>query len=89
MPEDAGNSQYITCSCGSTIKQSGFGRHFYTAKHIDYLIPILEREWNAEEAQQEERRCLQRAAAVARAEAKAAEALARATSAESDMSEAE
>ena len=76
----------MTCTCGSTIKRSGFRRHFYTYKHMDYLIPVLNRRWDAVLAQQEEERRLQRAAAeAARAEA---EALARATSS-TDISEAE
>jgi hypothetical protein len=64
-PRVAGDSEYMTCTCGSTIKKKYFWRHFYSRKHIDYLIPVLTREAEERDPQKKEERRLQRAAADA------------------------
>jgi hypothetical protein len=64
-PRVAGDSEYMVCTCGSTIKKKYFWRHFYSRKHIDYLIPVLTREAKERDAQKKEERRLQRAAVEA------------------------
>ena len=87
-PQVARDNEYMTCTCGSTIKRKGFKRHFYTHKHIDYLIPVLEKEAKEKEEAEENERRLQRAAA--RAARTQAEAGTRATSnSETDQSDPE
>jgi hypothetical protein len=57
--------EHMRCTCGSIIKRKYYGRHFYTSKHMDYLIPVLKREAKEKDAQQEEEMRLQRAAVEA------------------------
>ena len=84
-PQQAGDSEYMTCTCGSTIKKKYYWRHFYSEKHMKYLIPVLIREAKEKDAQREKELRLQRAAAqAARAQA---EATTRATTSTSSTSE--
>ena len=79
--QQAGDSEYMTCTCGSIIKKKYYWRHFYSKKHIDYLIPVLTREAKEKDAQREKELRLQRAAAqAARAQAEAATRAATSTS---------
>jgi hypothetical protein len=35
-PQEAGESEYVTCPCGSRIKRKGFQRHTLAKKHWDH-----------------------------------------------------